>query len=123
VPGEAASPDEVITGLRTANARLRELPEERDAHIAHLLAQVAQADELQALVAELRAQVADLAAPVKQNSKSSSKPPSSDGLGKPAPKSLRKKTGRKPGRPRGQPGATMELTRNPDHGWAQVIDV
>ncbi len=105
----------MIAGLRAANARLRELLEERDAHIAQLLAQVAQADELQALVAELRAQVADLAARVKQNSKNSSKPPSSDGLGKPAPKSLRKKTGRKPGRPRGQPGATMELTDHPDH--------
>jgi hypothetical protein len=87
VPGEAASPDEVIAGLRTANARLRELLAERDAHIAHLLAQVAQLDELQALVAELRAQVADLAARVKQNPENSSKPPSSDGLARPAPKS------------------------------------
>jgi len=115
VPGEAASADEVIAGLRMANARLRELLAERDAHVAQLLAQVAQVDELQALVAELRAQVADLAARVKQNSKNSSKPPSSDGLGKPAPKSLRKKTGRRPGRPKGQPGATMGLTGNPDH--------
>jgi transposase len=115
VPGEAASPDEVIAGLRTANARLRELLEERDAHIAHLLAQAAQLDELQARVAELQAQVADLAARAGQNSKNSSKPPSSDGLAKPAPRSLRKKTGRRPGRPKGQPGVTMELTGNPDH--------
>ena len=105
----------MIAGLRAANARLRELLAERDAHIAQLLAQAAQVDELQALVAELRAQVADLAARVKQNSKNSSKPPSSDGLGKPAPKSLRNKTGRRPGRPEGQPGATMGLTDHPDH--------
>ena len=115
MPGEAASPAEVIAGLRAANARLRDLLAKRDAHIAQLLAQAAQVDELQALVADLRAQVADLAARVKQNSKNSSKPPSSDGLGKPAPKSLRKKTGRKPGRPAGQPGATMGLTDHPDH--------
>jgi transposase len=114
VAGEAASPDEVIAGLRAANTRLRELLAERDEHIAQLRAQVAQVDELQALVAELRAQVADLTARVKQNSKNSCKPPSSDGLGKPAPKSLRTKTGRKPGRPKGQPGATMELTDHPD---------
>ena len=38
----------MIAGLGTANARLRELLAERDAHIAHLLAQVAQIDELQA---------------------------------------------------------------------------
>ena len=105
----------MIAGLRTANARLRELLAERDAHIAHLLAQATQLDELQARVAELQAQVADLTARVKQTSTNSSKPPSSDGLGKPAPRSLRKKTGRKPGRPKGQPGATMELTDHPDH--------
>jgi hypothetical protein len=68
----------------------------------------AQAETLRTEVAELRVRLA-------QNSRNSSRPPSSDGLGKPAPKSLRKKTGRKPGRPKGQPGATMELTGHPDH--------
>jgi uncharacterized small protein (DUF1192 family) len=77
-PGKAALPDEVTAGLRTANARLRELLAERDAHIAHLLAQGAQVGELQARVAELQAQVADLTARVKQTSKNSSRPPSSD---------------------------------------------
>jgi transposase len=98
VPGDAA-------GLRAANARLRELLAVRDAQIVVLRGQVEQ----------LAAQVADLAARVKQNSRNSSKPPSADGLGKPAPQSLRKKTGRKPGRPKGQPGATMVLTDHPDH--------
>jgi transposase len=98
VPGDAA-------GLRAANARLRELLAERDAQVAGL----------RALVADLQAQVAELAARAGQNSKNSSKPPSSDGLGKPAPKSLRKKTGRRPGRPKGQPGVTMGLTDCPDH--------
>jgi transposase len=112
VPGEAVSPDEVVAGLRAANARLRELLAGRDAEVAGLRAQ---ADELRAQADELRAQLADLTARVKQNSKNSSRPPSSDGLGKPAPRSLRKKTGRGPGRPKGQPGATMELTDRPDH--------
>jgi transposase len=62
----------------------------------------------------LQAQVADLAARVALNSRNSSKPPSSDGLAKPAPKSLRGKSGRKPGRPKGQPGATMQLSEHPD---------
>jgi transposase len=52
---------------------------------------------------------------VKQNSKNSSKPPSSDGLAWSAPKSLRKKTGGRPGRPEGQPGVTMQVTGHPDH--------
>jgi len=113
-PGDAAAADELVRGLRAANARLRDLLEQRDARIADLEARAAGTGALRALVAELQAQVADLAAQVKQTSKNSSKPPSSDGLGKPEPKSLRKKTGRKPGRPKGQPGATMELTDHPD---------
>ena len=77
--------------------------------------------ELEALVAiqaqriaELEALVAELRARLGQDSRNSSKPPSSDGLAKPSPKSLRGKSGRKPGRPKGQPGATMQLTDHPD---------
>ena len=114
MPGGAAA-GELITGLRAANARLRELLAERDARIAGLEMQVARIADLETLVADLQAQVADLAAKVKQNSKNSSRPPSSDGLGKPEPRSLRAKSGRKPGRPKGQPGATMQLTDHPDH--------
>jgi transposase len=112
VPGEAGSPDEVIAGLRAVNARLRELLAERDARIAE---QDAETAVLREQLAGLQSQVADLAARVRANSQNSSKPPSSDGLAKPAPKSLRRKSGRKPGRPKGQPGATMELTDHPDH--------
>jgi transposase len=107
-------PADDATGLRAANARLRELLAERDAEIEGLRGRLAELDELPGLVAELRAQVAELAAKAGRNSKNSSKPPSSDGLAKPAPKSLRKKTGRKPGRPKGQPGVTMQLSEHPD---------
>jgi transposase len=97
-------------GLRAANARLRELLAERDARIAE---QAAENAVLREQLAALQSQVADLAAQVKANSRNSSKPPSSDGLAKPAPKSLRGKSGRKPGRPKGQPGATMQLSDHP----------
>jgi transposase len=104
VPEVPGVPDDGAGGLRAANARLRELLAERDAQIATLLEQMA----------ALQSQVADLTARVKSNSRNSSKPPSSDGLAKPQPKSLRGKSGRKPGRPKGQPGATMQLTDHPD---------
>jgi transposase len=114
VPDTPGVPDDAA-GLRAANVRLRELLAERDAEIARLRAELAGTAGLRELVAELQGQVADQAARVNQNSKNSSKPPSSDGLDKPAPRSLRKKSGRKPGRPKGQPGVTMQLTGHPDH--------
>jgi transposase len=110
VPEVPGVPDDAA-GLRAANARLRELLAERDARIVEQDAEIAL---LREQLAAVQSQVADLAARVKSNSRNSSKPPSSDGLAKPAPKSLRGKTGRKPGRPKGQPGATMQLSDHPD---------
>jgi transposase len=104
-------PDSGDGGLRAANTRLRELLAERDARIEE---QAAGNAALREALAELQSQVADLAAQVKTNSRNSSKPPSSDGPARPAPKSLRGRSGRRPGRPEGQPGVTMELTENPD---------
>jgi transposase len=60
------------------------------------------------------ARIAELEARLRLSSANSSKPPSSDGLAKPAPKSLRAKTGRGPGRPAGQPGSTLEQVADPD---------
>ena len=118
-------PDEPVpddaAGLRAANARLRALLAERDAEIAVLRGHLdeltvlqAEAGELRERAAGLEAQVAGLAARLGQNSRNSSGPPSSDGPAKPAPKSLRGKSGRKPGRPKGQPGVTMQLSDRPD---------
>jgi transposase len=64
--------------------------------------QAAVIEGLRAEVVGLKAQVADLERRLAQNSRNSSRPPSSDGLAKPpATKSLRRPSGRKPG---GQPG-------------------
>lgn len=111
VPEVPGVPDSGDGGLRAANTVLRKLLAERDARIAE---QAAENAVLREALAELQSRVADLAAQVKANSRNSSKPPSSDGPAKPAPKSLRGRSGRKPGRPKGQPGATMELTGQPD---------
>jgi transposase len=64
--------------------------------------------------AKLVERVTELEARLGQNSKNSSKPPSSDGLGKPAPKSRRGRSGRKPGGQSGHPGRTLEQVESPD---------
>lgn len=67
------------------------------------------------MVEALRAQVAELTARLGQNSQNSSRPPSSDSpFTKPAPKSLRGKTGRKPGGQAGHEGRTLRQVDNPD---------
>ncbi|WP_435616440.1 DUF6444 domain-containing protein, partial [Streptomyces sp. 1222.5] len=48
-------------------------------------------------------------------SSNSSKPPPSDGLAKTALKSLREESGRKPGRPEGQPGIALPQVADSDH--------
>jgi transposase len=110
VPELPGVPDSGDGGFRAANARLRELLADREARIAE---QAAENAVLREQLAVLQARVEDLAAQVKATSRNSSKPPSSDGPAKPAPKSLRGKSGRKPGRPKGQPGATMQLSDHP----------
>ena len=72
-------------------------------------------ERLQAEIADVRVENAELKRRLGQNSRNSSRPPSSDSpFTKPAPKSLRRKSGRKPGGQPGHPGATLVLVDNPN---------
>ena len=65
-------------------------------------------------IAAFQSQVAELQSKLNKNSRNSSKPPSSDGLNKPAPKSLRV-AGQKPtGGQKGHPGSTLCQATQPD---------
>ena len=70
---------------------------------------------LQEQVKILTARVAELERRLKTDSKTSSKPPSSDGLSKKLrTKSLRQKGKRKSGGQKGHQGKTLEMSKNPD---------
>ncbi len=62
----------------------------------------------------LKGRVDDLEARLRMNSTNSSKPPSSDGYVKPAPRSRRVRSGRKPGKQPGTPGAHLAQVAVPD---------
>jgi transposase len=70
--------------------------------------------QLQARIAEQDAEIAELKRQLAASSRNSSKPPSSDGLDKPAPKSLRGRSGRKPGGQPGREGRTLRQIERPD---------
>ena len=60
------------------------------------------------------ARIAELERQLASSSRNSSKPPSSDGLDKPAPKSLRGRSGREPGGQPGHQGRTLRQVERPD---------
>jgi transposase len=70
--------------------------------------------QLQARIAEQDAEIAELRRQLAACSRNSSQPPSSDGLDKPAPKSLRGRSGRTPGGQPGREGRTLRQVAVPD---------
>ena len=74
--------------------------------------------ELEAVIKVLSAEIAELKAQPHTDSGNSSKPPSKDGFDKPAPKSLRGKSGKKPGGQKGHKGNFLSANREPD----EIID-
>ena len=86
-----------------------------DTVVRVLLEMDARIHALEQRVEELQAQVLALQEQVAKDSHNSSKPPSSDGLSKPKPKSLRPPSTRPTGGQPGHPGHTLRMVEKPDH--------
>lgn len=74
-------------------------------------------------ISELEARVQGLENQLKQNSRNSSKPPSSDGFKRPQPKSLRTPGAKKSGGQVGHPGTTLRMIDAPDQIVIHSIQV
>lgn len=109
---------ELRAGLAEAHEMIRDLQRVIVAKAERIMLLETENASLREENAQLRSRVADLEQRLKANSKNSSLPPSSDQMGRAKPKSLREKTGRKPGKAAGESGSALAM-KVPDveHDW------
>jgi transposase len=115
LPSEPAGEEllALVATLRASNARLREVIESRDAQLA---AASAALEAAEARMAALSERVTEMERRLGKDSSTSSRPPSSDSpyKKKPRDRSLRGRSGRKPGKQPGAESSTLRQVADPD---------
>jgi transposase len=99
--------------MNRANLPTRE--EVKTAYQQGEAAVVALFDRLIQLIAQQETLIQTLKDQLAKNSHNSSKPPSSDGVAKPSPRSLRQSSGKPTGGQQGHQGHTLKAVERPDH--------
>lgn len=92
-----------------------QLPTDDEIRVAYDQGKEAIVELFQRTIGQLAARVQALEDRVSKNNRNSGKPPSSDGLSKPAPKSQRKRRGRKSGGQPGHEGHSLKAVAHPEH--------
>ena len=92
-------------------AEFIEIIHSQQKHIAFLENTIA---NLNANIEQLLDEISELKETLNKNSTNSSKPPSSDGLARPKTRSLRQKSGKKPGGQKGHKGVTINVPEKAD---------
>ena len=89
--------------------------------VSCLVGQAKQINSYEKETENLKKKILSLEGRLAKNSRNSSRPPSSDGLNKPHPKSLKPKTNRRPGGQKGHPGHTLSRAENPDERIVHTV--
>lgn len=98
------------------------MPTREEIHQAYLAGEEAVVALIEETIGQLAIRVKALEDQLAKNSRNSSKPPSSDGLKKPAPRSLRKSSGKKSGGQPGHKGRTLKAVEKPDRVEVHPVD-
>ena len=98
------------------------LPSEAEINAAYDAGRAAVAALIQETFLVFAERIQKLEDQLAKNSSNSGKPPSSDGYEKPAPKSRRKRSGKKSGGQVGHPGHTLEMVAKPDKVEPHVVN-